>query len=42
MSYSSHLILKRDPNNSKIFDLIGDIHNAQNQQMQSFGTTFHH
>ena len=32
---TAHLILKRDPNNSKIFDLIGDIHNAQNQQMQS-------
>ena len=32
---TAHLILKREPNNPKIFDLIGDIYNAQNQQMQS-------
>ena len=32
---TAHLILKRDPNNPKIFDLIGDIYNAQNKQMQS-------
>ena len=32
---TANLILKRDPNNSKIFDLIGDIYDQQNQPMKS-------
>ena len=32
---TANLILKRNPNNSKIFDLIGDIYDQQNQPMKS-------
>lgn len=32
---SAQVILKRDPNNSEIFDIMGDIYNAQNFQMRS-------